>query len=1016
MITLAGAKTRRVILCFVTSFLFFKTSTVVAQGAQPNPSAVKRKTESDRLCKALEKDYERPCDEVTLGAQAWTYQRLYPLLKSLYINFLTATANTNPNGINATQTDAITQSFQVQAGYNQLAQQQNNAASQMLSQNLTYQSQVLQQIATATSAEPAAIQKLNDAKLKLAKDSSASKPDTDTIAKDNQAIADAQNTVDTLTAQLTALNGQAKAPVYSPSYVSAPTVTTPTAPTAISASTASQSGGNGPSFPATKILQNDVQFYWTKLLTTVGLLVKPDSAKADDQIFMLQFDTGIFPVKRKHELLDLSYELVCKDGGDSHPTVLDLFPRMAAINVTDNKYRDTQFNLGAILSWLGFGLDASYNREHLHMSQVLSQAAYITGYGVGQSEFGWKFGISLGDDALSSDTRTTFALVSVPSGCTPEVHSKDSNWVNSDAKIALRHDNLTPGADLKAWKNINFPAASTSTAAGPPGGKLPSNSGTGTRLVDSVEYNRLEYATAASGGASSAVVSVILNLNFDMDQQTSVRVNGIPLKRVLDTEGGATNAASIAGVFETDTFGVNTWTPSGSRTLILNLDGTKFGERFPQIILAGPLKTYDLSAEMVKACPNISVSGSGITGTTGCLNHLPSLAYPQGSGGQLSSARVLQGLSDSSKTPMVLFSIQDSSATQAAAAAATNTNVQVITSSTDTNWGANPEVYRTIDESVTFQKLDCKAPQGSRLLCVLPDHVDNGAKYHILDLHHRLSSTTSGTLSAWSNQDPCIDAKSDMPASDTCRIPTYWNMQGPDPLAHGLGWKLTFQFVNVNTGDKVPKMTATLTGLPGDSFSATQIDASEETKPATVEFDITPADWSKLQNNMTLSIGGLQPQMLNIANLETKLSPTTATDTDLSSFAGSNLIDAYDTVKIGTSTKTHKINCHQGICRLAETEAVSMKDEKAGAIFLMANGSPAIPLLIADTTTQAKYVPPDSKGTNGGSGGSATTSTTQISNNPGVTINNIYGVAQPDSTSKDLVVKQPLTTTTPPPQ
>ncbi|MGB3631203.1 MAG: hypothetical protein WBA18_16965, partial [Terracidiphilus sp.] len=72
--------------------------------------------------------------EVTIGAQLWKYDRVYPLLDGLFqdaastqVQLLTL----DPNKANSSQLDALIQSFQVQAGFNQLAGAQNAAAAQM---------------------------------------------------------------------------------------------------------------------------------------------------------------------------------------------------------------------------------------------------------------------------------------------------------------------------------------------------------------------------------------------------------------------------------------------------------------------------------------------------------------------------------------------------------------------------------------------------------------------------------------------------------------------------------------------------------------------------------------------------------------------------------------------------------------------------------------------------------------------------------------------------------------------
>jgi hypothetical protein len=41
------------------------------------------------------------------------------------------------------------------------------------------------------------------------------------------------------------------------------------------------------------------------------------------------------------------------------------------------------------------------NRDHLRITQMLGQSSYITGYGVGTKDFGWAYGLTLGEDTIS---------------------------------------------------------------------------------------------------------------------------------------------------------------------------------------------------------------------------------------------------------------------------------------------------------------------------------------------------------------------------------------------------------------------------------------------------------------------------------------------------------------------------------------------------------------------------------------------------------------------------------------
>ena len=91
--------------------------------------------------------------------------------------------------------------------------------------------------------------------------------------------------------------------------------------------------------------------------------------------------------------------------------VVDLYPSASAVNIDNNKYKDSNWGLAFLASFFSWGFNAAYNHDHLQISQSLGQSALITGTGIGKQQFGWAFGRNLGDDMVSPGTRTVFALL-----------------------------------------------------------------------------------------------------------------------------------------------------------------------------------------------------------------------------------------------------------------------------------------------------------------------------------------------------------------------------------------------------------------------------------------------------------------------------------------------------------------------------------------------------------------------------------------------------------------------------
>ena len=330
-------------------------------------------------------------------------------------------------------------------------------------------------------------------------------------------------------------------------------------------------------------------------------MARPDSMKSDDRLFLIEFDTATFPEKnRKQQLLETGYVLTCTDPGapiDASPSVVDMFPRVAAVNIADTKYRDASLNLGAVLAFFGFGINASYNRDHLKMSQTLGQSSYITGYGVGQSEFGWRFGIPLGDDIISSDTKRTFALVSVSSKCkAPQIALQGTGWAKpkySPQFASTAPPQPTSLAAVTTMMNINV-------ASGP------------VQSVEELSFNRTSYNPATYSPTSPALVTLEIRLSQAIDQQANLYVNGALLKRARDNFGRAISTGGSNGLLEeaTSISQVNTWMPVSSRSLLVNVDGGQFGTSFPtiQIVSPGTSRPFSISNSKPKDA-EVSISG-----------------------------------------------------------------------------------------------------------------------------------------------------------------------------------------------------------------------------------------------------------------------------------------------------------------------------------------------------------------------------------------------------------------------
>jgi|GEM_PF-2064414 len=896
--------------------------------------------------------------EVVIGLQVWSYKRVFPLLDGLFQDVASMQLKQlqlDPNQSNGSQVDALAQNFQMQVGYNQMLALQNQGASQMSLANTNLQSSLVQQQGAILQQQIDAQRQLDQATAAYNQLKSSNTTDQTSLSAAQQAMAAAQNTVTSLGTQMQLITSQLKAPVYTPSFPSGNIANPTTAPgnTLPSAawSTGIGSGSNGPSFPATKQMDNEMDLLWARLSRLVGAMASPDSADPSDRVFLLEFDTGVFPRNRKKQLLDIDYALRCNKS-TTQPRVLDMFPRVAAVNITDTKYRDNSFSLGAVLAWMGFGLNTSYNREHLRVSQLLGQSSYITGYGVGQSNFGWKFGIPLGDNQVSSDTKRTFILASFPSGCgTPSISSEHAEWEKSSGKVIASVTPIFQQSPLvAAWEKSDPNAKSDELAT-----------------VKSIEFNRVEYDPTKVSPSNPALVNVIVRLGQDLDQQDTITVDGTLLKRSRDSFGRAVNGGSSGGLLETAVGGApGTWMPVASNAFIMTLDASQFGQRFPSIVLASPSSIVSLNSGILPedAASNRAQTKIGISGRElkcqpdqSCPSLVPSLGFPLAAAKHIGAARWIQDpLKGVSK---VFFTIADPTPSQASTSSPATSSVQILSSVSPQQWGTNAEVYAIDDEKGTMTRLTCDptVSTGTRLTCDLPatDLVRAGfrkSQYQIVDVNH-----VGGPIQGFSALDNCSTGA----GSNYCFGPVLWDIQGPNPDPTTGGWLFTISFVNIDPNNGVTAATfalptpqsipATLQGCEGKSGQI----------PCLITFLLPPTSVNVVNDLMTLSLSMQKGPQTNvqIGNIFRNIEPIVYTIApDFTSWTGGNLTAAISGIKVGAFGNPHKVSCAANSnCILKE----AYSGEGSDYLYVQVSNGAPLPLMqvsSSGTLSPIKYTPP----------------------------------------------------------
>jgi hypothetical protein len=904
--------------------------------AQDQPSYSERKKDREAHFAELRNK------EVTFSAEVWGYSRVFPLLDGL-LQDISATqvapVALNPNAPNGTSVDAIQQSLQLQLQYSQMAGVQNSAAAQAATASSNFQTNLAQQQTALMQQLSNAYAQVQTAQTNLNTLTASGTASATDITNATNALAGANANLTAVGTAITNFKNLAVPVVPASTPVAAaptlPGMTASAIPTGVSGAAAGTT--NAPSFPPTKQMDNQINILWDRLARLVGAMAPPESMNPDDEIFLVRFDTGIYPLNRNKELLEVNYKLTCGK-------VLDLFPRNAALNIVDDKYKDSAFGFGAVLSWFGVGGSVAYNREHLKASQLLGQSSYITGHGIGQAEFGWLYGIGLGDDAISPGPRNTFALIYIPKDCEslePKIEVSEADWTERQS-FKLKFP-LVKIPDDTNWS------------------LLPTSKNPAPTTIESIEFNRNEYDPTAG---KPAPVTVRLTVSPGIDQQSSITVDGQLIQRVRDNFGRAITptVSGTNGVLEASQFGINTWIPTSPTTILITLDSSQYGNRFPQILLSSPTGVTGV-LDGLNSSATITVSGTVLDcdATRPCA--LPSLGVLKATPKNLGVGRWISEASGG-KSPAVeklcITVLDPEPGTSPAPASAAIPTVQVISDVDSQIWGADAEVYAFKSDSELI-RLSCDPGLGSRLVCVTPaefqgkDNQRPGIKLQVIDQHHAGGTSIRGTIFV----KECTDSPT---AEQPCRPPLIWKASAPKLAENDTTdikkskWTMRIELVNVDASEKVA-----LGPFDSDrTDSGAQLDCSAgPSGPCVAHFTIPVASVNSVTDWMSLRIQSAKGEDFGhgvLANVLANIKPQiNQISDDRMNWSGQNLV--YESIRVGNSSPI-QITC---LTTGKQCNVNGKYGSTSGFLYFVASENIAFPFLQTNSTGASSgitYTPP----------------------------------------------------------
>jgi hypothetical protein len=838
-------------------------------------------------------------------------------VSAIQLSQLQITANQQ----NASNLDAVIQQFQANMQFNQIAGAQNAAAVQ---QNAAYsasaalQTQLFNQQSQLVNLQLVAQQQLVQAQ--AARDALPANATDAQKAAAAQAVTIATDNLTAITNQSAAVKtllGTGAAPT--PGFV-APTPQPLNFPTPFLAPTIPGTTSSTPfqaSFPASKQIQNQINLLWERLAQLLSTLTQADDEGR--RVSLVEFHTGITAgiSQKKHALLSTQYRIKCNDDSDtgsddySKPRVLDLYPRNAAVNIANEKYKDSRIGLGALLSFFSMGANVAYNREHLRITQALSESAYTTGFGIQTNSFGWVIGPALGEDVPAPGDRTTFALISTSDGCSePTLQLVNAEW----NRVPVVKDSDESLKDLGAWKIGNAAERCDSSVT----------------CVTRVEYTPAEFDSANPG---SATVSVDIKLGFDIDRQETVSANGIFLKRVRDTFARATGAGGSGGLLEANSITAGTWIPVNSRELILNLSPAVFTGQFPSILLNSPRGAVDLTSRLT-CNTEVLIAGQSYTcPEKSFANFLPSIGTPRASVKHFAVARwfsddaLKADGSWSERYHVIVTMLDESTSTARPANSAAIPALQIISGSNNQPWSGRARAIATQGDQ-TFS-IPCE-PRGELLDCDASD-LDQTAQteFEISD-----SGFATGPIRGSGLITKCQGSQ--------CARPLIWENLSAPRWDGKSQWVLHLSMINVLDGD-----AAVLDSY--SHFSGTVVCPQADDQPCEVDIPLPKDDFALIADQMSLEIkrSGKSVGSIIIGNLRMNVLPllTSITD-DQTFFSGQNLV--FDKLIVGT----HALNLECAEARACSVKKPGFNDADDGLLYFVTNSGKLGLMLISDKGIQ----------------------------------------------------------------
>lgn len=332
------------------------------------------------------------------------------------------------------------------------------------------------------------------------------------------------------------------------------------------------------------------------------------------------------------------------------------------------------------------------------MTQAAGEDSYITGFGVGDSQFGWLLAPKLGEDRVEPGTYQLYALIDASNCKNGPAHvSLDS------AGFSLVTKDGTMGDPSEVTQSGNWPIVD------------PTSLDPTSQPGDTQAIVGLSYAPTELNASGPTLVELSVTLEHDIDPDAKLAADGRYLTRIRDSFGRGTLGTNVLGALDAGAsgpVGADQWMAVSPSQLLVVLNATAY-RGFPTLTLESPISTLSLNPANLTS---LEVEGVTIQPPTTSGVNLPPVLIPSA---PLRTALIAESY-DPSRNNTMLRIVAPPSATAAASDSTRGGTQLVIESGEPPEWSSLAAVTLTAGNKTYLLSCPPRTDDTNGIECTVP--------------------------------------------------------------------------------------------------------------------------------------------------------------------------------------------------------------------------------------------------------------------------------------------------------